>query len=982
VDPVALIVAALAAGAGPTAQDETSNALKRAYARLREAVRQRLSRQPDGWSALARHEADPQAGRSALARELARAKAEEDAGLVAAAMELMGLAQEADKYKVPISRSQGVQVGDNNMQINYFIGDSVDLRDVGAAGSGPTGRLLEEVTDPFALEVHRPAHPDDPQPGLPALPAYVPREHDHELAEVVHAAAGGTSGIAVLVGGSSTGKTRACWEALRLLRDQPQPWRLWHPIDPGRPEAALRGLTAIGPRTVVWLNEAQFYLDVAVGGLGERVAAGLRELLRDPAGAPVLVLATIWPQYWDTLTTRPAAAADPHAQARELLAGRDIAVPAAFTADQVQTLASAADRRLALAAEAAKDGQVVQFLAGAPELMARYRNAQPAAAALMNAAIDARRLGMGAVLPLAFLEHAAPGYLTDDEWDGLGDDWLESALTYSVAWCKGVRGPLVRIRSRPASVSGPSNGRAYRLADYLEQQGRRFRRPCIPPEDFWKAAACYAALSDIPALASAAEDRGLLRDAARLRKSAGAKGNASEAAALIRTWYSLYPHSTDPRPAQWAVVHADLRNPGAVATLLDTLREAGAQEQIDALIASDPAALAELEHTHAVADLLLALRMAGAQDQADAFAARASAHADLHEPFALPRLLVALLVGRPKEEGIAAAARAAAQVDLHDPRAVLMLLDDLRTVGAEEQADALIARGLAAHADLHDPRTVAGLLDALRKAGAQEQMDALAARTADLRDPLAAATLLDPLRKAGARGQADALAARATAHVDLGDPFAVVTLLDALLAAGAQEQIDALISRDPASCADLQHRHVGVLLDALLRGRAQEQADALVARDPAAHADLRDPFAVGWLLHALREAGAQEQAEGLIARDPAAHATLNDLDAIAILLDALRRAGAQEQARALAGRVAAQAELEDPFAVALVLDLLREAGIEDRVRALVERLPAQGQFALFREQADSQMRFRFGRELDGSPALPWSWDDLDQPRTA
>ena len=178
-------------------------------------------------------------------------------------------------------------------------------------------RPLYEVTDPFALEVHRPVQPEDPPPGLPALPAYVPREHDTELSSLVRAAAEGSSGIAVLVGGSSTGKTRACWEALQLLRDRPEKWWLCHPIDPSRPDAALRELPGIGPRTVVWLNEAQFYLDVADGGLGERVAAGLRELLRDPARAPVLVLATLWPQFWDALTARPAGGADPHAQARE-----------------------------------------------------------------------------------------------------------------------------------------------------------------------------------------------------------------------------------------------------------------------------------------------------------------------------------------------------------------------------------------------------------------------------------------------------------------------------------------------------------------------------------------------------------------------------------------------------------------------------------------------------------------------------------------
>lgn len=137
---------------------------------------------------------------------------------------------------------------------------------------GPVGWPLAEVADPFALEVHRPVEPDVSRPGLPVLPEYVPREHDADLAEVVTAAAAGTSGIATLVGGSSTGKTRACWQALeRLCKLQPQ-WRLWHPIDP---MGAMAGLPSIEPRTVVWLNEAQIYLDPG-DGAGEQVAAELR----------------------------------------------------------------------------------------------------------------------------------------------------------------------------------------------------------------------------------------------------------------------------------------------------------------------------------------------------------------------------------------------------------------------------------------------------------------------------------------------------------------------------------------------------------------------------------------------------------------------------------------------------------------------------------------------------------------------------------
>ena len=180
---------------------------------------------------------------------------------------------------------------------------------------------------------------------------------------MVRAATEGSSGIAVLVGGSSTGKTRACWEVLALLRDQDLPWRLWHPIDPSRPDAALRELAGIKPRTVVWPNEAQFYL--ADGGLGERVAAGLRDLLRDPGRAPVLVLATLWPQFWNDLTVRPTDnAPDPHAQARELLNGHDITVPAAFTAVQMDQLTRAAVARMVLAARSAPDRKVTQFLAG------------------------------------------------------------------------------------------------------------------------------------------------------------------------------------------------------------------------------------------------------------------------------------------------------------------------------------------------------------------------------------------------------------------------------------------------------------------------------------------------------------------------------------------------------------------------------------------------------------------------------------------
>ncbi len=376
------------------------------------------------------------------------------------------------------------------------------------------------------------------------------------------------------------------------------PWRLWHPFDPSRPDAALAELRGIGPRTVVWLNEAQFYLDPAEAGLGERVAAALRELLRDPARGPVLVLATMWQEYWHGLTARPAGGADPHAQARELLAGHDITVPAAFTPGQLSQLTQAADVRMVLAARSAPDGAVIQFLAGAPELLARYNNAPPAAKALIRAAMDARHLGMGVGLPQAFLEHAAPGYLTNDQWDALGEDWLEQALAYTAVPCKGARGPLTRIRPRPASRAARSSGDQpagmaaaagplYRLADYLDQHGRAHRASQIPPEGFWSAAAAYAAPGDQAALGDAADARGLYRDAAQLHKNAAASGNPRAARYLSDPPACLH---ADRRPPYWAAAHVALDDPGAVASLLDNLREVGAPAQAAALLARNPAA--------------------------------------------------------------------------------------------------------------------------------------------------------------------------------------------------------------------------------------------------------------------------------------------------------------------------------------------------------------------------------------------------------
>jgi hypothetical protein len=894
------------------------------------------------------------------------------------------LAPLADQFNHELTRLQGQRI---EGMLARLAGEVRDALAQPGRGVTVAGWPLEEVTDPFVLEVHRPVQPEDGPPGLPVLPPYVPREHDRVLGQVVRAAADGRSGIAVLVGGSSTGKTRACWEALALLRDRDPPWRLWHPIDPSRPDAALAELPGIGPRTVVWLNETQFYLDPADAGLGEKVAAGLRELLRDPGRAPVLVLATMWPRFWDTLTAHPPGGEDRHAQARELLAGHDITVPAAFTPAQMDQLARAVDVRMVLAARSAHDGAVIQFLAGAPELLARYRNAPPVAAALIDAAMDARRLGMGAGLPQAFLEAAAPGYLTDAQWDGLGEDWLEQVLAYTAVPCKGARGPLTRIRPRPASRAARDRGDQsgalvaaagplYRLADYLDQHGRAHRASQIPPAEFWSAAAAHATPGDQAQLGAAAYDRGLYRDAAQLHKNAAATGHPD---AVLYTSDPPACLCADPRPARWAAAHVALDNPANVSRLLDSLWKAGAHEQAAAL-AARAAAHTAVDNPYEVARLLGSLRKTGADEQAAALAARAAAHTAVDNPAGVAFLLGSLWRAGADEQAAALAARAAAHTAPDNPFGVAELLDSLREAGAHEQAAALLARDPAAHAALDDPLGVGVLLVRLREAGAHEQAAALLARDpaahAALDDPLGVGVLLAGLRWAGADEQAAALAARAAAHAALDNPFAVAVLLGRLREAGADEQATALAARAAAHAALDNPDGVAELLGWLRRAGADEQAAALLARDPAAHAALDEPAGVAVLLVRLREAGAHEQAAALAAR-AAAHAALDNPGDVAELLSSLREAGAHEQAAALAARAAAHTPLDYPGDVAELVVRLREAGAHEQAAVLTARLSAAGMFVLVLEQQGSADQFRFGREADGTPAAPWGWEDLD-----
>ena len=122
-DPITLIVTALAAGAALGVQDTASAMVKDAYASLKALVRRRLGGDPGAELVLTRHEQAPEIWQAPLMAELARTGADRDGDLIAAAnalLDLAGEARTAGKYSVDARGAQGVQIGDCNRQDNVF----------------------------------------------------------------------------------------------------------------------------------------------------------------------------------------------------------------------------------------------------------------------------------------------------------------------------------------------------------------------------------------------------------------------------------------------------------------------------------------------------------------------------------------------------------------------------------------------------------------------------------------------------------------------------------------------------------------------------------------------------------------------------------------------------------------------------------------------------------------------------------------------
>lgn len=144
------------------------------------------------------------------------------------------------------------------------------------AAEKPTRGRPAARWDPVELGVHQVI-------GGAPMPVYIRRPHDELLRAVLDPAVP-TSRLVVVRGGSSTGKTRAAYEA---VEDRLADWRLDYPQDPGALAARLDA--GIPVHTVLWLDELRQYADA---GGGPAALGRLADLL---TGEGHVIITTMWP---------------------------------------------------------------------------------------------------------------------------------------------------------------------------------------------------------------------------------------------------------------------------------------------------------------------------------------------------------------------------------------------------------------------------------------------------------------------------------------------------------------------------------------------------------------------------------------------------------------------------------------------------------------------------------------------------------------
>ncbi|WP_194892795.1 tetratricopeptide repeat protein [Catenulispora pinisilvae] len=328
---------------------------------------------------------------------------------------------------------------------------------------------VRDCHNPVALGVHLAA--DD----TGSAPPFVERDATPGIRADVRKG----TGFVLVVGESTAGKTRAAYEAVRDLLPG---YKLVFPVN-RQSLAALIPEICHNRGVVVWLDDLDLYL--GSGGLN----VGMVQRMIDDPRRRIIIVATMSSNAHARFSARHAAVEgdlihDVVCSGRDVVhLAREHRLDRIWSPGEIaRAHALIADARIAAAVKHAHAGRrgVAEYLAAAPELLSAWRDAwgpesHPRGAALVAAAIDARRAGYHQPLPLVLLRDLHEVYLARRGGQALRPEPWAEALDWATK-------PL----HATSSLLLPRDGDTYLSFDYLHDSVEAENLPPRIPEETWR----------------------------------------------------------------------------------------------------------------------------------------------------------------------------------------------------------------------------------------------------------------------------------------------------------------------------------------------------------------------------------------------------------------------------------------------------------------------------------------------------------------
>ena len=412
------------------------------------------------------------------------------------------------------------------------------------------GRLprVRDITDPVSVGVHRTAAGTTEEAESTTVPPFICRDKIGDLEEALS-----NHSFVVIVGESTAGKSRAAFQAVRTCL----PDRWFVQPDPDDRSSLLAAKTAAVQQghCVVWLDDLERYL-----GAGGLTAHSLRQIIH--AGRDVVVVGTIRAHEsarYGGLNDDGDAVDKRQAGRGVLELAHEIRLERRWSDMEIDRARTVTDGRIADAIAHADRYGVAEFLAAGPQLLAAALDAwapegrHTRGAALVAAAIDARRAGWHRPLSVGLLQELHEHYLQARGGAMLRPEPWDAAVAWATT-------PLYATRS--LLIPDDRYEDCYHVFDYLPDAVDAASRSLPILEQTWTAlitAAAGPACVDIGWEAyrrrrwltaddafQKAMDNGVALGAIGLAARLGSTYQMQQAADLLRTVLSSAPAETDP----------------------------------------------------------------------------------------------------------------------------------------------------------------------------------------------------------------------------------------------------------------------------------------------------------------------------------------------------------------------------------------------------------------------------------------------------